>query len=77
MASIKPIHSGPMLPLAIMALFAIMIPVISIANSNQKVEQTNAMMMRVPGNTPTPVKLQPTGTQKPTPTSRPMMRNSY
>lgn len=74
MSSIKPIHSGPMLPLAIMAMFAVMIPVISIANSKQKVEPTNAMVLQVPEDDPAPVRLQPTGTQKPTPTSRPVMR---
>ncbi len=58
-----------LLPLALMALFALMIPIISIANSHQKVQDTNAMM-RIPGNTPAPVMIKdgmPSATPKVTP----------
>lgn len=69
MSSQKPLHSGPMLPLAIMALFALMIPFFSIVNSHKSVERTNAMY--VPTATPEPV------TPTPSATVRPGMMRTY
>lgn len=77
MSSSKPLHSGPMLPLALMALFAIMIPVISIANSNQKVERTSAMNLKYQKPTPTPENVIPTIEPSPKTVVRPGGNNRY
>ncbi len=53
MAKIQPLHSGPMMPLAIMAVFALMVPIIVVANTNQQVKTSNAMRLTVPTNEPT------------------------
>lgn len=52
MAKIQPLHQGPIMPLAIMAVFALMIPILFIANNNKEVQTSNAMRMTVPTNEP-------------------------
>mgnify|MGYP000938007940 CR=1 FL=1 len=50
--SVKPLHSGPILPLAIMAIFAVMIPVISATNNARNTQAVNAMRLKLPTNEP-------------------------
>lgn len=58
MANYKPLHKGPIMPLAIMAMFALMIPIFTIANRNNALNSASAARMRVPRKTPTPVMLE-------------------
>ncbi len=53
MAKIKPLHHGPMMPLAIMAVFALMVPILVVSNNTNEIKRSNAMRMRVPTNEPT------------------------
>lgn len=67
------LHEGPVLPLAIMAMFALMVPVFFIANRNQQIKQTNAAPIRftVPTNEPH-VQFSPIPSSKP----NTMMKNN-
>jgi hypothetical protein len=69
----QPLHHGPILPLAIMAMFALMIPTASMLNRVQEAREANAMRLTLPTNEPVyeAVELTVEPTQSPTPTNSP------
>lgn len=48
----KPLHHGPVLPLALAAMFALMIPVFWAANTTKEIRSSNAMRLTLPTNEP-------------------------
>lgn len=55
------------LPLALLAMFSLMIPVITVTNSRNQAREAAAAKMRNPGRTPTPVSVEePVWTPSPT-----------
>lgn len=52
MAKFEPLHKGPILSLAIMAMLALAIPFYAMTKDNVSVKESNAMRLRLPTNEP-------------------------
>lgn len=77
----RPLHQGPVLPLAIMVMFALMIPMVSMVNRPQNVSDVSAKKVTVPTNEPVYMGDEvpfpsPTPTNSPKPRVNPSNRGS-
>ena len=84
MAKFEPLHKGPIFPLALMAIFAVMVPLYSMTANRKTFTESNAMRLTVPTNEPRYLgptdsypTMSPTPKVSPTPAGKMMPKSRY